>query len=166
MKTGNLLAAIIVISMGCSRSDIAPRRNTLVVNYPVQEVWNATARLIFEKNWTMEVVDEGSWLLVSELMEMPSYGSSRWWDCGMRPTTTMDSESNPTNPTRTLILSSHQIRMGQITEDSTAVILTMAPHRSGAQLIPCRSRGGYERLFYEEVEDALENAPEPEAGES
>lgn len=165
MKRLILALAVALPTTACSRNqapDIRPMRNALVVNYPVQEVWNATARLVFEMNWPIDVFDEGSWYLSSELMDMPSYGTSRWWDCGMRPTTTLDSESNPVNPRRTHMVSVHMVQIIPLAEDSAAVMLTMAPHRLTDILVPCRSRGGYERLFYQQVEAALEDAAEAE----
>jgi hypothetical protein len=166
-KTSMLVIGI--LAMGCSRPEggtLDPLRRALLVNYPVQDVWDATTRLVFEKNWTMDVVDEGKWNLVSVLMEMPSYGNSHWWDCGMRPTSTVDTDSNPINPSRTHIVSVHHIQIFPISDDSTGVFLTMAPHRRGSVLIPCRSRGGYERLFYEQIESTLVNLANDEDDES
>lgn len=165
MKTVALTLAVALLTPACSpsqTSNVGPMRNALVVNYSAQEVWVATARLVFEMNWPIDVFDEGSWFLSSELMDMPSYGTSRWWDCGMRPTTTLDSESNPVNPRRTQMVSVHQVQIVPIAEDSAAVVLTMAPYRFSDVLVPCRSRGGYERLFYEQVEAALEEAAQAE----
>ena len=60
------------------------------------------------------------------------------------------------------MVSVHQVQIIPIAEDSAAVVLTMAPYRSSNVLVPCRSRGGYERLFYEQVEAALEEAAQAE----
>jgi hypothetical protein len=161
MKARMLMLAIVFLTTGCARqrvSDVGPMRSELLLGHPVRDVWDATMRLIMVLEWDVDIVDEDSWSVSTKLMSMPAYGNSRWWDCGLPARTVADLESSPTRPRPIQIVATHLLRITPITEDSTAVVLTMAPHRLSDVLMRCRSLGGYERQFYEQLLTALEGS--------